>query len=307
LQALTDSSDLISNAGAMRARLDEDSYLFFPGLVDRDRVTSMRRDMSATLERCGWLADGSDPTDAIPGPGARHEDVTSDREYFVAYEAIQRLQSFHELAHDDAIVGVLTTLLGGEVLVHPRKVARMALPELQLMTPPHQDYRLIQGTGDVITCWLPIGDCQDDLGGLAVLRGSHRRGPLPLHESPAVTHLTVDIPFDASSADWAGGPMNAGDVLMFHSLSVHAAKPNRTNRLRLSADYRYQLASDPIVRSSLQPHFRPLIPSFKVLTQGWTSTASVDAHPGANIVGPFDLMRPDIPAPHSRLVSVAAV
>ena len=34
--------------------------------------------------------------------------------------------------------------------------------------------------------------------------------------------------------------MNAGDVLIFHSLTVHAAAPNLSDQLRLSLDCRFQ-------------------------------------------------------------------
>ena len=37
-----------------------------------------------------------------------------------------------------------------------------------------------------------------------------------------------------------GGQVNAGDVLIFHSLTVHAASPNLSNQLRISLDCRFQ-------------------------------------------------------------------
>jgi hypothetical protein len=49
--------------------------------------------------------------------------------------------------------------------------------------------------------------------------------------------------------------MGAGDVLLFHSHTVHAARPNISDgALRISADYRFQSASLPVVADSLQPH-----------------------------------------------------
>ena len=44
----------------------------------------------------------------------------------------------------------------------------------------------------------------------------------------------------ATGGDWVGGQINAGDVLMFHSLTVHAGSPNLSNRLRISLDCRFQ-------------------------------------------------------------------
>jgi hypothetical protein len=43
-----------------------------------------------------------------------------------------------------------------------------------------------------------------------------------------------------TEGDWASGQINAGDVLIFHSLTVHAASANRSNQLRISMDCRFQ-------------------------------------------------------------------
>jgi hypothetical protein len=40
--------------------------------------------------------------------------------------------------------------------------------------------------------------------------------------------------------EWIGGQINAGDVLIFHSFTVHAASPNRSDKLRISLDCRFQ-------------------------------------------------------------------
>jgi len=45
--------------------------------------------------------------------------------------------------------------------------------------------------------------------------------------------------------------VNAGDVLIFHSLTVHAAAPNLSDRLRLSLDCRFQDARRVLNPSNL--------------------------------------------------------
>ena len=47
--------------------------------------------------------------------------------------------------------------------------------------PPHQDFIHIQGSPNVWTAWLPLGDCAHDLGGLSLLVGSHKLGVLFFH------------------------------------------------------------------------------------------------------------------------------
>ena len=46
---------------------------------------------------------------------------------------------------------------------------------------------------------------------------------------------------------FAAAPLAAGDAILFNCLTVHRALPNVTrNRARLSVDYRYQPANEPI-------------------------------------------------------------
>lgn len=305
MREFIDSSPLLGDPAALRERLDDQSHLFFRGLLDPDLVRDVRRQVVEVLDGLGWLAAGHDVMEARPGPGATGEGASPSPEFFEAYTAVQSLQAFHELAHDPAIVGAVGGLVGDDVLVHPRKIFRVSpADDPRFVTPPHQDFRLIQGTVDVFTAWLPLGDCPDELGGLAVLAGSHRRGLEQVRLVQATGGVCVDV--DADDPAWTTTSFRAGDLLLFHSLTVHRAKPNRSDRLRLSADYRYQAASQPVVKESLAPHYHPIVPGHDVLTEGWTSTASVDTPAGlvvTEMADPFDTgMRP----PPSRVLSSPA-
>ena len=70
------------------------------------------------------------------------------------------LESFHTLAHDQAVWGLMEVLLGPDVLLQPSNIARMIFPSAtEHTTPAHQDYVHIQGTPDVWTAWMPLGAC----------------------------------------------------------------------------------------------------------------------------------------------------
>ena len=61
-----------------------------------------------------------------------------------------------------------------------------------------------------------------------------------------------------------------GDVLFFHSHTVHQGLPNRSgDRLRLSADFRYQRASEPVIYQVLTPHQGRL--TWEEVYAGWKS------------------------------------
>ena len=96
----------------------------------------------------------------------------------------------------------------------------------------------MNGDPECFTVWIPLHDCPTDMGPLQILEGSHRFG-FQNHDDENL-HVPEIPAGEAKGDDWVGGQINAGDVLMFHSLTVHAASPNRSNRLRVSMDCRFQ-------------------------------------------------------------------
>jgi hypothetical protein len=68
---------------------------------------------------------------------------------------------------------------------------------------------------------------------------------------------------------WLGDDIAAGDVIIFHSLLVHRAGPNLSDRLRLSVDFRYQARHQPICPVCLLLASNGL--SWERVYQGWSS------------------------------------
>ena len=261
-----ESNDIRENTEALRRRADRDGYIFLRDVVDNEAILETRRDITAILQDAGWIDEGADPAEAITS----HPALVSGMEAFSpVYDRVLRLESFHTLAHDTAIFDLMERLLGSDVLLQPSNIARFIFPSaVEHTTPAHQDFVHIQGTPDVWTAWLPLGDCPHSLGGLSVLSGSHKVGILPVSRSLGAGGLRTHT--DDIDGKWVSSPFNLGDVLFFHSHTVHQGLPNRSgNRLRLSVDYRYQRASDPVMEKVLTPHQGRL--SWEDVYQGWKS------------------------------------
>ncbi len=252
----SDSTPLLNDPPALKARAREEGYLFFKGLLDRDKVTEVRRQV---LERCrkhGWLKPG-----AALLEGIAHPDVcvieSRDEVWQAYYHDILRLRDFQALALEPAITGALEKVFGEAVLPHSRNICRTVFPNTtKFTTPPHQDFLHIGGTRDTWTVWAPLGDCPSCLGGLAVAPGTHQLGFLEAHDAYGAGGRGVDVPDDTV---WAEGDVEAGDAIMLHSLVVHQGRDNVTgDRLRLSVDFRYQPLSHEVRADSMQPHNVPL-------------------------------------------------
>lgn len=251
LPTLIKSNDIQYDGAALRQRADSQGYLFFSALIDPAEIVQIRGDIASILQQVGWIEADTDPLLAITSHQAC---LTGSPEFSRVYDMIQRLESFHSLAHHPSLFRIVESLLQTDVLLQPSNIARVIFPsQLEQTTPPHQDYVHIQGTPDVWTVWIPLGDCPRRLGGLSVLVGSHHLGILPVSKSLGAGGLRADT--QRADLEWASSPFECGDVLFFHSHTVHQGLANLSgNQLRLSVDYRYQKASDPVMDLVLGPH-----------------------------------------------------
>lgn len=256
-----DSTPLLAHPEELRKRAQEDGFLYFRGLLDPSEVLAVREDIISVLDKHGLIDRRYPLNDAI----ANMETVNQyhPKQFAVGsvpshiYKDIQKLQSFHALSQTPKLMNVYNTLFGCETFPHPRNIARVAVPHPELLaTPSHQDYTYIQGENNTWTCWLPLGDTPRQLGGLAVLKGSHREGLLAMYNQTGGYAKSGSI-LCGLDYEWLTVDYAAGDFVTFHSLTVHKALPNNIpGKIRLSCDYRYQPATEPILieKLSLHPH-----------------------------------------------------
>lgn len=248
--------EVTASADTFRAAMDRQGYLFFRSLLPADDVLAVRRDVLEVCAEAGWLDAAHDLDEAIVAPV--QEPLTEGKPaYMSVYRRVLKLPRFHDLPNHPRLMAVAHALLGPEVLVHPRRIGRITFPHNTVATtPPHQDFLYIRGSVDTYSVWVPLGDCPISLGGLAVWPGSHHKGFIEHSLSHPGAVGGKGVPVDESAAVWHTGNYQAGDVLFFHSYTIHKALPNlTTDRLRLSTDNRYQRPDDAIDPGALQPHY----------------------------------------------------
>lgn len=217
--------------------VESKGYVLIRGLLPENVVSSVLRDVTQVLSSAGWLLAGDDPMERKADIAAACGDP--DPRFKKVYQQVFNLESFHALPHQPALRKVMEMLVGSEVLVHPKPIGRLIFPHCQrLVTHAHQDYEFMGGDPEFFTVWIPLHDCPVEAGPLQILEGSHRFG-VQQHERE-----NLHVPEIAAGSElgeaWVGGYVHAGDVLIFHSLTVHAAAPNLSDQLRLSLDCRFQ-------------------------------------------------------------------
>ena len=221
----------------LHRELGSKGYVLVRNLLPRHDVDTLLADVAQVLSGAGWLKAGHHPTERIANSAAACGDP--DPAFKTTYREVFNLESFHTLPHHPRLKAVMKMIVGDRVLIHPKPIGRLIFPNSErLRVHAHQDYRFMNGDPECFTVWIPLHDCPAEVGPLQILEGSHHFG----FQTHIDENLHVpEIPSGAEIGDdWAGGEINGGDVLIFHSLTVHAAAPNISERMRISLDCRFQ-------------------------------------------------------------------
>jgi hypothetical protein len=223
-QELVDSSQLVGDGAALRSRIATDGYVFVRGLLDPRWVREVGAAGLGALQRNGWM----ESVHAV-----KMRDAFGDR----GYQALLADPALNSIPYVSPLASLMAQLLGPLGFCYPLKIPRVVYPSSQVPHQPgnyvHKDYGTVQ---DMFTSWVPLGDVPASLGGLAVQPGSQ------------TTSRVLPRPLDGLKSGWRTTDYQAGDVIVFHCLTTHAALPNREERMRLSAEFRWQLADQPAPR-----------------------------------------------------------
>lgn len=240
----------------VRARYQEDGYVLLRGAVPAEKVWDIRASYLDLFgpEMCkngdtrrGEFA-GTMP--ALPSHGvAGHPAHTFVRsETFRAFAGLPVFRDIAEAIFDD------------EAELIRRTPLRHFIPGRKGASRAHLDKTYIDGVAaDLITLWVPLGDCPVEAGALLYLDGSHKDAGLAagLREAEAPTDrahdarpITHDLKWlsDRTGRRWLTTHFKAGDIVIHSPSIVHASTDTQMDMMRVSTDIRFQrkgAASDP--------------------------------------------------------------
>lgn len=259
---MVDSTGLLGDSEALRKRMNEQGYLYLPGLLGRERVKKARRILCERLAKLDLLAPDTDPLDAFPHP--------TNKDGFAGGRLDQLFEDpspIEDVLYRGRMIEFFRDFLAADVLHFDYTWMRQVPPGPA--TPIHSDVVYMgRGTHQLYTAWTPMGDNGFDLGGLMVLDGTHQ------HQGLAKQYWKSDVDAYCTNTDdkrdgwqrndggWLRGHANQlqrslggtwrthdfkmGDVVLFNVYTVHGGTDNHSNQMRLSTDTRYQRANDAV-------------------------------------------------------------
>jgi phytanoyl-CoA hydroxylase len=142
---------------------------------------------------------------------------------------------FAGLMRDPSWFGLAEALMGEPVV--PQGVEWFNKPpKIGKPTPPHQDgFYFMLEPNEALTFWLALDPVNEENGCLRYVSGSHRTGVRP-HARTSVLGFSQGVskfsPEDRAAE--VAVPAEPGDMLIHHSLTIHRAGNNPTERHRRS-------------------------------------------------------------------------
>ena len=167
--------------------------------------------------------------------------------YLQAAKTVNHLASLSQLCVSPAVMavvrelGLLTPTIATRTVLH-FMANSLAIEGGYLKTPPHQDFRSVQGSLNSIVLWTPLADVGLDDYPVVVADCSHRLGLLPSAEHVFGHQIE---PARLEGLGFHPVELKRGDILVFSTLLVHATSETGGERVRIAASFRFNDAADP--------------------------------------------------------------
>ncbi|TXS96808.1 phytanoyl-CoA dioxygenase family protein [Parahaliea maris] len=252
----------------LRERFSEYGYLFFPRAVDASLCSAL---LDSILEQLHphVTMDRDSGVPCLVGEPFFETDLVWDE----VYPKVQCLEDFHRFFHRPELARLMALVSGEDPFVYPMKMARIATPrKIGFETPPHQDAYSHHAGPTMAGVWVALHDVDSSMGRVTVLPRSHTRGVRQVFEADGVGGVQCHIYEDET--EWHVSDYRQGDVLLFHSATVHKAEPNTASeRVRISVDTRFCDHGAPVFSTNLEPHHGWRIPGldWPAIYGGWKS------------------------------------
>ncbi|MCY3712873.1 MAG: phytanoyl-CoA dioxygenase family protein [Gemmatimonadetes bacterium] len=247
-------------SAAQKSTFDRDGYFIAEAFLSPDEVESIRREITAIVDRYPDV-----PEELVQiEPAVRRGAVTPESTELGVrklFRMTRHSELFRALAFHPRMVGMALELIGPDVSL---------FQSMLLMKPPrfggqkvwHQDnayFRL--EPNDVFGFWIALDDADVANGCMHVIPGSHRAG--------IGEHGGVEDDYGLSSApttdDAVACVMKSGDALVFHGETYHYTPPNSSGRRRRALQYHY---ASTHCRSSKDSPFKSTEPEVIVAGAG---------------------------------------
>lgn len=186
--------------------------------------------------------------------------------YLAAAKLVQHGVALHRMGCDENLMSALRAIGLTLPVISTRPVMFLVSDALKVpggyhKTPPHQDFRSIQGSLDGVVVWAPFAPVRAGAYALEVLPGSHKRGLLPSTEDVFGHRVEEDL----SGEEFIPLDVELGDAVIFSTLLVHRTGETGDDQVRAAASFRYNNVLEPSFVERAYPNPYIYAPNLKLL------------------------------------------
>lgn len=265
---------------ARRRALNEDGVVvlrdFFDGTEPGDLADAFRDVFRRQMRRHNLAsADQTGPAFDRSLADLFKESMPS---YLAAAKLTQYLPELHRLGVSEPLLATLFGLGLEQPAISTRPVVHIVSEALKVpggyhRTPPHQDWRSVQGSLDAVVAWLPLVSAGADNAPLEVIPGSHRSGLLPSEPHAFGNSVQAAAIDDAAFQAIEAEP---GDLVVFSMFLVHRTGAVQGDGVRWAVSFRYNNLAEPSFAERDYPNPYIYKPRDDLLVDGFPDRADLD-------------------------------
>ncbi len=227
-----------------------DGFVVVRGLFDPRALSAINAEMDELfvlqLRRLSLPVDVGGTRETLHANAARL--LAADVQTYISTARLtQMLPSAHRLMVSEPLLDLVRDL-GVEVPVVSTRLSNHIMSDILRIpggyhkSPPHQDWRSMQGSLDSLVVWAPTTPVTETSHPLQVVPRSHLLGLLD-----TVEHIMTPTVSDARITEdqFVSLPMQPGDVVAFSSFLVHRTGETGDGQVRIAFSTRFNNAAEP--------------------------------------------------------------
>jgi hypothetical protein len=252
-----------------------DGYVLRKSFFLREDIERVRHDAKnvfiAQMRARGILSHATPSEEEFES--AMREYFASDMYGFVnCGKTCQHLVSLHRLSLSEAVMNELKLLGIQTPNICTRPVIyfnsrHLAKHEVYYKTPPHQDWRSMQGSLNAVVLWVPLVDVSVSLGALEIIPGSHRCGLQDSRQDEWFRSLE-----HTDDRQFVPVEVETGDALFFSAFLIHRSGNNVTDAIRWSCHFRYNDLAERTFIERKYPNPYIYKPEQELVTHGFPTS-----------------------------------
>ena len=229
MKPLRTANHTIGHPAETLKMIEADGYLFFRDVLDHGAVRRLKQKYLDVLVDWGFVDKDAEE------PIWNGKDLS---DFPLKIEPLHDARVWEHFVAEPPIDAFFTKLLGAPPFWLEITEYRITPPAATFPEDPffgrHQDAFYNMGM-ECFTCWIPLMEIDDTVGGLAMSPRLHRQGFFHDQNDPPQYRIPPGaLPDD----NWHRSVYRPGDMVMFHKMSPHSGLPNMSDRFRMSMDVR---------------------------------------------------------------------